>query len=338
MQAIVKSIHDIINGYRNEDNIFIQPEDIIEWGNQFGDDCEFVLTELHNLLQQTYFSKNDAINALRQLINGQYHDYGFSSADDFLKSTCFLRLQQQGKSQHIYLDLLDDIVLNTTHKHLCDYDCYPKTIFIYLDDILATGGTIRKDLINWLQADNHTELLRQRKIRLELSLICVHTWGLQFLLYGLRKQFGNIPIMLRSCYEIQNHLMLPGQDLNIAIPTKDQPKEIFQYLAGLDAKKYEQYAFRDASKPEKEVFFSNAENRIRYENIILEKGLYIINQIKGQTNPNLRPLGLINPNYRTFGLGTHFFTWRNIPNNCPLVYWWSVPGHNWKPLFPPKRS
>jgi hypothetical protein len=56
--------------------------------------------------------------------------------------------------------------------------------------------------------------------------------------------------------------------------------------------------------------------------------------IQSDVRPNIRPLGLINPTYRTFGLGTHFFTWRNIPNNSPLVFWWEVPGHNWIPLFP----
>ena len=56
--------------------------------------------------------------------------------------------------------------------------------------------------------------------------------------------------------------------------------------------------------------------------------------IQGEVSTNLRPLGLINPQYKIFGLGTHYFTWRNIPNNAPLVYWWEVPGHKWKPLFP----
>ena len=68
-------------------------------------------------------------------------------------------------------------------------------------------------------------------------------------------------------------------------------------------------------------------------NGLIEKGIDIINMIQGDVKPNIRPLGLINPNYKIFGLGTHFFTWRNIPNNSPLVYWWEVSGHNWKPLF-----
>lgn len=338
MQELAQSIYEIIKGYRNDDGIYLQPSNIIEWAEQFNGDGEFVLSELLHLLKQVYLSREDAVNALRSLMNNQYVDYGFTSVEEYLQNTCFLCLQPEGKSQHVYLDMFDEIVFEKYGHHLSEYNDYPKNLFVYLDDILASGGTIRKDLMSWLSTDNHAEKLKNKEIRLEISLICVHTWGLNFLFYGLQRQFGNLPISYRACYEIQNHLKLYGQDLNIAIPTKNQPKDVLQYLAGLDAEKYEEYAFRDGSKPLQEKFFTSPGNRVRFENIILEKGLYIINQIQGQVNPNIRPLGLINPNYRTFGLGTHFFTWRNIPNNCPLVYWWDVPGHNWKPLFPAKRT
>ncbi len=56
--------------------------------------------------------------------------------------------------------------------------------------------------------------------------------------------------------------------------------------------------------------------------------------IQNEIKPNIRPLGLIHPSHKTFGLGTHFFTLRNIPNNSPLVFWWGVACHDWIPLFP----
>ena len=337
MQEIAGQIQEIIKGYRNEDGIHIQIQDVKDWACQFGDNATFMLSELLHLLKQIYLSKEQAIKNLRNILNKQYKEYGFKTVEEYLQNTCFLRLQTTGKSQHIYLDMLDEIVYEKTGHHISEYDNFPKKVFVYLDDVLASGGTIRRDLQKWLSLDNHSELLRERKIKLEISLMCVHTLGLSFMLYGIKQKFGNLPIICRTCYEIQNHLKWSNQELNIAIPVKDQPKEAQEYLASLEAYKYEEYAYRDPSKPEKEMFFTSPENRVKFENILLEKGLYIINQIKGKVNPNVRPLGLINPLYKTFGLGTHFFTWRNIPNNCPLVYWWDIPEHDWKPLFPPKR-
>lgn len=122
--------------------------------------------------------------------------------------------------------------------------------------------------------------------------------------------------------------------MNIAFPTDEQPANVKSYLANLNAEKYEDYAYRRANTPANEGFFTSPENRIIYENILLQKGISIIDMIRGEVRPNLRPLGLINPSYKTFGLGTHFFTWRNIPNNSPLVFWWEVHGHDWQPLFP----
>ena len=338
MEETAKAIHDIIKGYRNEDGIFIQVQDVLNWANQFDDDAAFMLSELLHLLKQIYLSKEGAVKCLKRILNRQYKDYGFSSVEEYLQNTCFLRLQPEGKSQHTYLDLMDEIVYEKTGHHISEYENYSKTLYVYIDDVLATGGTIRRDLIAWLEIDDHVQLLKSHKINLELSLICVHTLGLSFMQYGLQMKYGNLPIKYRSCYEIQNHLKWANQTLNIAIPVKDQPKEVKEYLAQLDAEKYEEYAYRDPTKPENEAFFTSPANRIKFENILLGKGLYIINQIKGEIKPNIRPLGLINPHYKTFGLGTHFFTWRNVPNNCPLVYWWDVPEHNWKPLFPPKRG
>lgn len=339
MEEIAKEIYEIIKDYRNEDGIFISCQDILAWGLQFDNDAEFILSEVRHILKQVYCSKSAAKEAIKIIIDAQRKNYKFESAEEYWRQTCFLDMQPEGKSQKALLEMLDEIIFEEVGRHLVEYQTYQKSLYVYLDDVLATGGTIRKDLICWLTQNNNAELLRQKKIRLELAFICVHSWGLQFLFYGINQRFGNaVNYTCRWLYEIQNHLKMGDQSLNVAIPVKEyQSAEVLHYLTDLAAQKYEDYAFREANKPIEEKFFSSAENRVRYENILLKKGLYIIDQIKGPVNPSIRPLGIVNPNYRIFGLGTHFFTWRNVPNNCPLVFWWNVLGHNWKPLFPPKR-
>ena len=93
-------------------------------------------------------------------------------------------------------------------------------------------------------------------------------------------------------------------------------------------------AFRNPEYPKEEKFFSSEENRIRYENILLKKGIDIINDTDN-LNVNTRPLGLTPPSHKTLGTGSHFFSWRNISNTSPLVFWWETNG--WVPLFPRKH-
>ena len=54
---------------------------------------------------------------------------------------------------------------------------------------------------------------------------------------------------------------------------------------------------------------------------------------KENPDPRKRPLGDTVKSHKTLGTGTLFFTWRNISNTCPIVFWWDVFGHNWTPLF-----
>lgn len=339
MEELICKIHEIIKDYRSDDGIFITAEDIREWALQFGKEAEFMLEELAHLLPQIYFSKDRVRKEMRNILNGMYKHFGYNNIEEFLKDTEFLYIQPEGKSQRILLGLIDEIVQEKTSHHLSDYNNHAKKIFVYVDDVLASGGTIGRDIISWLSQENHAEKIASKDISLVIALLCAHTWGKSFVEYRINRTYPILKnkIIWGWAYEIQNHLKWANQSLNIAIPIKDQPEDVKNYLSTLNATKYEEYAYREVNNPQKETFFTSAENRIRYENNLLTKGLEIISRIQFP-HPGLRPLGLINPSYKTFGLGTHFFTWRNIPNNSPLVFWWDIPAHGWKPLFKPKRK
>lgn len=340
MESLAQKIYDIIKDYRQEEGMHMSPDDILEWGYQFGEDAEFMLSELAHLLPQIYFSKERVQKEMRNMLNVLYKYLKYNSVQSFFEDLDFLCLQPIGKSQHILLQMIDNLAIEKTSHSLSEYKKYPKKIFVYVDDVLASGGTIGRDLIKWLSVDNHVADLVNRKICLVVSLLCSHSWGKSFVDFRLHQQFPelkNNSIIWGWGYEIQNHLKWANQSLNIAIPVKDQPEDVKNYLSTLTAVKYEEYAYREINNPVKETFFTSPENRIRYENNLLKKGLEIISKIDNPSE-GLRPLGMINPRYKTFGLGTHFFTWRNIPNNSPLVFWWDIPEHGWKPLFKPKRS
>ena len=342
MEIIANKIYQIIKDYRNDDGIFLTKNDILLWAKQFGEDAEFMLNEIHHILPQVYISKQKAKQLLNKHIRKLISDYRYNHHTEFLMDTEFIDIQQNFKSQKAILDLINEVLLEQFGETYKTYLTYPKKNFAYFDDILATGGTIGKDLINWLRLTDLQGIENFKKIenntyRLSINLFAVHVWGKEMQRFRIKKEFDDVISKNIKWYwdiEIQNHLKFDKQTLNIAIPTEEQPRNIKLYLASLTALKYEDYAYRKLNEPINEVFFTSSINRIRYENILLQKGLEIINMIKGEIKPNIRPLGLINPNYKTYGLGTHFFTWRNIPNNSPLVFWWQVFGHQWKPLFP----
>jgi len=73
----------------------------------------------------------------------------------------------------------------------------------------------------------------------------------------------------------------------------------------LAADKNESVAFRKPDAPKQELLFSSAANRIRFENIILQKGVALLQEAQN-LKPNHRPLGATFPSYKTMGTGTLF--------------------------------
>ena len=341
MEELAESIYEVIKDYRNHDNVFITQKDIIEWAEQFEDEGILVLTELNKIITETYVSRDKAKEFVHEHIREYLKLYNYSNITTFLIDTEFIDIQQSHKSQPAILNLLEEVLLEQFKESYLKYKEFPKINYIYFDDILASGSTIGRDIVTFLNKMDSSDKMFDKKIqdneiKLSISIFCMHTWGFEFQKYRIQKEF-NEKVMKKINwfwnYEIQNHAKFNNQKLNIAKPVKSNNVKINGYLENLSATKYEDYAYRKSSTPTIENFFTSADNRMKFENVLTEKGIDIINMIEGEVKINIRPLGLINPQYKIFGLGTHFFTWRNIPNNTPLVYWWEVKGHNWKPLF-----
>lgn len=347
-KELIESIFNKIKDFRRDEGVTMSLAHIEEWAQQFGDDADFVLAETDNILGKTYLTKEEAVDLFRNFIHEHIKRYKYDNITNYLKDVCFLQLQPAGKSQDIIVQMIRDIIQTDYGLNISDYESHPKKLYIYFDDVLITGKTILDDLSFWINQDNRIKALNDKSITLEVDLIVEHRLGQSMMLYQLEKykcpglNMNNIHI--RYYYEVENHLKLPyslgGQKLNaVAIPIKDAlSQEVIEYWESLKADRHPEYAFRPENRPSVEDYFTSAENRIKFEKILIEKGLYIINQIQGEVKSNIRPLGLIYPSYKTFGVGTLFFTWRNVPNNAPLVFWWDVPGHDWKPLFPAKRG
>lgn len=352
MDELIDKISEIIKDYRKDDYSFLyrqnmDKEHITRWIEQFDEgDREFVLTELLHLLPHSYLTKEHTLRILGKEFETLRENFGYETVADFLYETRFLDCQENGKSQKIFLGFIDTILQEKYDFSL--EQCGTKQIknWIYFDDVLASGGTFRTDILE--EIENYGfDKFKDSGIKIIASFVILHTWATNNVSFTIDSKLGYKLGQRLKYYrvaEIENNPRInyfnSNPDFNHIFPVKNAlGEELLEFIENSFEREYEmrnaEFAFRNSEYPKKEEFFSNAENRIRYENILLEKGYEIIKSIDNLTARSLRPLGMTPPSYKTLGTGTHFFTWRNISNTCPLVFWWGTNG--WYPLFPVKN-
>ena len=344
LSDLIDSVYEIIKDYRAGEYDCMQKTHIITWINQFDseDDRILVMSELLHLLPESYLSKEKTLEQLVNFLKDLRDEYSLNSVEDLLAKSCFVKIQDEGKSQISLIDILDEytqkefnIVLNTDIDEIYDY-------YIYIDDILATGGTLYREIVQLLEEYPH---INSMKSTLIFYYNCIHYWGYTKKMNALNKE-NKAPQNYAFFYDytIENNLKIDessqNHKFNFIYPLySDEGEEFLNNIDNyvtLDNRFNKDLAFRDATLPTEETYFSSSENRVKYENILLKKGIEIMNNTKSIGNDCARPLGYTPKSYQTLGTGTHFFTWRNISNTCPLVFWYS--GGGWSPLFKKRKN
>ncbi len=339
MEKEIKALYEVIKDYRVHENYGVSEQRITNWINQFAEnDKVFILTELKHIFEKVYFSKNRVENFLKGVINKLKDDFGYSTHEQFLDNSYFLDLQPKGKSQYDILTLLYRLLQEV-------YDYSPQNLgstsqkhIIYIDDVLCTGNTFFNNLKNWVdRGENILPQLRTKNIDLTVVYMYVskkffHKKEGQFY-YQLSDDFKNLYTAL-SIHWIQDEILKPidNELFNEIIAYKEQVEtQVDEYT---QPKNYSSKPDFFRTEIENEEFYSSPENRKRLELIFLQKGIEILSN-SNVTRYNIRPLGYSLPSYKDFGLGILFFTWRNVPNNTPLVFWYR--GRGFMPLFINKR-
>lgn len=346
LKILAENVAEIAQDYHSDYNegFAMTSEHVLDWTNQFEEtDREFVLSEVLHILQQgVYISKEKAKEILWDFINKATTFFGYQNIEMFLRETHFISVQGEAKSQTILLSILNDILIEKTSYSLEICGTLGVRNYIYLDDILASGGTFKFGIKKFIEDNDLLKPLINKEIKLLSFFFCIHSWGVDNTRYSLKKLFNDenlfldaVKFPIKSYYTIENNLRGFNPKLNLIYPEKSK-NEYDAYLVNLDnATLQSDKAYRKSTQPNKETFFSSKENRNRLEQLFLDKGIEIINKIQDEsTKHKHRPLGKTYPSYKTFGTGTLFFTWRNISNTCPIVFWWDNPVHNWKGLFP----
>lgn len=341
MDRLLEDTVDIIKDYRNDDGIQITTETLKNWVLQFDvNDQTFILEELKPILDKRYISKSSAQGGLKKVIEKLTEDYNFSSPEEFLKSSSFLDLQELGKSQKDLLKLCDALIQQEYNLSLDDCGKTSIKNVIYLDDMLCTGNTLYYDLKHWLESkreDNLTnlEFVKSKNVNVIFAFFITHELNHNKVCYRLKLLDSGFSRFYKTYrfFSIENEYSKRNSKLDFIFPVREnQSDQVMNYYNSLGVSNFNGI-FRDKQSPAHEEFFSTPENRIRFENILLNKSLEILNTANVNIE-NMRPLGYTLPSHKNFGFGTLSFTWRNVPNNTPLVFWYSA--GVWTPLFQKK--
>lgn len=353
MDKLIDEIVEIIKNYRLEDvdgfsYIQLDASHVRRWILQFEeDDREFLLSELLHILPDSYLSKEDTLETFTSEFEVFAENFGYESVSAFLDETLFLDTQKEEKSQKVLLRLVDEILQSKYGYSL--KSCGTKDIknWLYIDDVLASGKTFKDDILKEI-ADYGNADFKESNIRIIASFFILHSWGVKNTTFSIDSSLGYVLGNRLKFYRVSridnnpyiHHWHNPAPRFNHVYPLRSaEGEEFLNFIESAFDRTYdmknENFAFRNNDYPTKEEFYSSPEARKRYENIILKKGIDIIHSIENLRVPSIRPLGMTPPGYKTLGTGSHFFTWRNISNTCPLVFWWGANG--WYPLFPVKN-
>lgn len=196
MKEIADKILETIKDYRNDDGLFLDSDHIVNWANQFGDDAEFMLNEMSHILPQVYISKEKAKDFIDKHIEALLREFGYANLTDLLINTEFLDMQEPHKSQPAILSILESLLNEKYGESYLKYKTYPKVNFVYFDDILASGSTVGRQLLEWLNSNNsdgvrNADNILNNSYRLSVNLFCCHTWGRSFQEFRLLKTFEN---------------------------------------------------------------------------------------------------------------------------------------------------
>lgn len=341
MEKEIKELYEIIKDYRQDEDFGVSEQRISNWINQFPDeDRIFILKELKHIFGKIYFSKERAKSFLKGIVDKLKEDFGYSTHKELLDNSNFLDLQAAGKSQKKLLELLFEVLKENFNYNPDNLGSISQKHNIYIDDVLCTGNTFFNNLKDWTTEAGKDRLLKLRSKEIDLTVFYMFIAEKYYFkkegqfYYRVSEDFKNL-IRVLSVYWFKDEILKPVEE-NLTDSITAYKEQVESHAnTHAESKGFPSYDpdfFRSEVNPEK--FYSSPESRKRLELIFLKKGIEILNN-SNVSMTNIRPLGYSLPAYKDFGFGALIFTWRNVANNTPLVFWYR--GGGFTPLFVNRR-
>ncbi|MGO6723082.1 hypothetical protein ACC717_09515 [Rhizobium ruizarguesonis] len=321
---LLQSIATITADYRAGELAAPSPQHVDRWVSQFPQAVQQpILAELEHVFGETYIAKKDVEKFLSTLVKSEK----IAGADpaSFWRNVKFLNIQGAGNSQREMLEIFGEKLQK--HYDIEISDCRESpTAFVYLDDVVFTGGRVRTDLTSWINTSAPPETT------VHIITMGLHNGGNWYANQEIAKvaKAAEKSIKLQWWRGVQIEDRKSHTDTSDVLrPTMIPNDPVTQaYINSLGFAP----VLRQPGSVGVKKFFSSEEGRSLVEQEFLKIGAHI-----RTIAPNLgiyqRPLG--NMVLKTPGFGSMIVTFRNCPNNAPLALWVGAP---WYPLFARKNN
>lgn len=329
---LLTSIATTIQDYRAGELAKPTSNHVERWIQQFDTVVQLpMLRELNHVLDKTYFTKASVSSFFSDLITHQ--QLAGEDPCAFWSGSHILDIQQNGHSQSEIRALFDEALMERCGLKIDDCG-NPDGAFIYLDDVLFSGGRIGDDLESWITEE------APAKATVHAIVIVAHRFGEWKCTNRVRAAAENagkvIDFRFWAALRIENRNYHRNKS-EVLWPTAiPDDADLKAYMA-------EEQKFPFVARHPGQIFehgvFSTEQGRQLLERELLIAGMRI-RSFSQNPNRALRPLG-----FSPFGLGfgSMIVTYRNCPNNTPLALWWGDPNAHpdhpfskWYPLLPRK--
>lgn len=326
---LLASVAGTIQTYRQGELPVPTTAHVARWLDQFTPANQLpFLREFDHVIKQTFLTKGTITTFLSNLVTNP--KLVGADATAYWARANLLQIQKAGQSQKSMVTLLGEALtakcgLDINRCGSVDGD------FVYLDDILFTGGRIATDLTAWIAG------AAPAKANIHVILLALHTSGhyyisQQRLKAAIAQSGKNITITFWRSIDLENQKAHRNKSNVLWPAVVPTIPDVQTYVAG------EARFPLQLRQPGGELgLFSSEAGRHVLEHEFLVAGVKIRSLSKSPKD-FIRPLG--NGSFGV-GFGSMLTTYRNCPNNCPLSMWWGDPDAtdgalHWYPLLPRK--
>lgn len=289
---------------------------VVRWVEQFDVGARVsILRELAYVLQRSYIS--------REMMLGFVEGIAVAIKDSVNRFS-LLSIQHGGQSQEHLVEILNEKLVGLIGTP-CDINADDYPYYIYIDDVLFSGGRVKNDITAWLENSAPESAV------VYIVLYGAHTYGEWKTGKSLREaatRLGkNIQFEWRKYVSYENRKTYTcNSDVLRPKVVPDYPA-VQRFCAQLPAGDPQVLRAGDFIGPL--LLYSSGAGKDFLEQEFFKKGAEIV-ELCRNLNQHQRPLG--NCTFlNSYGFGSLVVTYRNCPNNAPLALW---VGHPWYPLFP----